>query len=37
MANGLRGMDGDNEIPLSAIYLPRNGIIDGIFLSVCTM
>jgi hypothetical protein len=37
MANGLRGMDGDTEIPLSAVNLPRNGIIDGIFISVCTM
>jgi hypothetical protein len=37
MANGLRGMDGDTEIPLSAVNLPRNGINDGIFLSVCTM
>lgn len=26
----------DTEIPLSAVDLPRNGIIDGIFLSICT-
>jgi len=27
----------DTEIPLSAVNLPRNGISDSIFLSVCTM
>jgi hypothetical protein len=39
MANGLRGIEGDSdtEIPLSAVNVPRNGISDSIFLSVCSM